>query len=550
MSISKKLAVALTALVLTLSACSSPIGQATTPLAPPVANASDRTVILPVTANGKKVLFDNSHGETAGAADWVIDGAFSDFANALAARGYRVGDLCLNRAFTLADLSGYDVFVLPEPNIPLKTSEQQALLDYAAAGGSILFIADHYNADRNLNRWDAGEIFNGYRRGAFGNPTKGMTAGEIASAAMQGVTSTDWLATNFGVRFRYNALGNVNATDIVASSQAFGITAGVSAFAMHAGATVAILNPTVAKGIVYLPATSAKWSNAVDQGVYNGGGRAEGPMVAVAKKGAGKAAFIGDSSPVEDATPKYKREDTGGTKTTYAGWSEVNDATLMVQLVDWLAVRESYTNLSQVAGLTLDTATSLLAMENPASSTEPQAEPWSTPAAGYLWYDQSTFKTGAYKYASTPATGLSEGFESGSKTAYASASVTLSSGSWTMADALIGKDSADHKIGAAAARVRNTGTLTMNFSVANGIGTVSVAHAVYGSDGSSAWSLWYSTNSGSTWTQAGSSVTTSSASLGTASFTVNKSGAVRLQIRKTSGGSNRINLDSISATTY
>ena len=36
---------------------------------------------------GKKVLFDNTHEQTAGAADWVIDGAFSDFANALANNG-------------------------------------------------------------------------------------------------------------------------------------------------------------------------------------------------------------------------------------------------------------------------------------------------------------------------------------------------------------------------------------------------------------------------------------------------------------------------------
>ena len=34
--------------------------------------------------NGKKVLFDNTHGQTAGTADWVIDGGFSDFGNGIA----------------------------------------------------------------------------------------------------------------------------------------------------------------------------------------------------------------------------------------------------------------------------------------------------------------------------------------------------------------------------------------------------------------------------------------------------------------------------------
>ena len=79
------------------------------------------------------------------------------------------------------------------------------------------------------------------------------------------------------------------------------------------------------------------------------------------KVGAGKAAFIGDSSPVEDATPKYLREENGATKKTYDGFKEVDDATFLVNTVKWLAVKESYTSLAQVPGLTFDTATSLLA---------------------------------------------------------------------------------------------------------------------------------------------------------------------------------------------
>ncbi|WP_169089823.1 lamin tail domain-containing protein [Paenibacillus sp. PL91] len=350
------------------------------------------------TANGKKVLFDNTHGQTAGAADWVIDGAFSDFGNALANEGYDVKELRKSTPIVLSDLSDYDVFVVGEANIPYKATEQAAMLQYVQNGGSIFFIADHYNADRNKNRWDSSEAFNGYRRGAWSNPAQGMNAEESSSAAMSGVVSSDWLGSNFGVRFRYNALGNVTANQIAAPAQAFNITAGVSTVAMHAGSTLAIIDPNKAKGIVYLPATTAKWSNAVDQGVYAGGGIAEGPYAAISKVGAGKAAFIGDSSPVEDATPKYKREETGGTKTTYAGFQEQDDATLLVNVVNWLALQESYTSLNQVSGLTLDQPTPLLAIENPQTSTEPQSEPWSAPAAGYKWYDPSTFKAGSYGY--------------------------------------------------------------------------------------------------------------------------------------------------------
>jgi DNA/RNA endonuclease YhcR with UshA esterase domain len=345
---------------------------------------------------GKKILFDNTHGQTAGAADWVIDGAFSDFGNALANDGYDVKELRKTSPITYNDLQEYDVFVIAEANIPFKQSEQLAMEQYVNNGNSIFFIGDHYNADRNKNRWDGSESMNGYRRGAWADPAQGMSTDERNSTAMQDVVSSDWLGSKFGVRFRYNALGDITANDIVAPAQAFGITTGVSTVAMHAGSTLAIMDPTKAKGIVYLPATNAAWGNAVDQGVYNGGGIAEGPYVAVSKVGAGKAAFIGDSSPVEDVTPKYLREETGTKKTTYDGFKEQNDGVLLVNLINWLSEDESYTSLDQVSNLQLDQATALLPIETPQTSTEPQAEPWSAPAAGYKWWDSSTYKAGSY----------------------------------------------------------------------------------------------------------------------------------------------------------
>ncbi|MEC0236434.1 endonuclease [Paenibacillus kribbensis] len=345
---------------------------------------------------GKKVLFDNTHGQTSGAADWVIDGGFSDFGQALANRGYDVHELRKATPITYNDLKDYDVLVTAEPNIPFKQSEQAAMEQYVKAGNSIFFIGDHYNADRNKNRWDGSESMNGYRRGAWEDPAKGMSSEERSSAAMQGVVSSDWLGSQFGVRFRYNALGDITANQIVEPAQAFGITAGVSNVAMHAGSTLAIIDPTKAKGIVYLPETNQAWGNAVDQGVYNGGGIPEGPYAAVSKVGLGKAAFIGDSSPVEDATPKYLREETGTKKTTYDGFKEQDDAVLLVNLIEWLSKKEGYTSLTDVKSLQLDQPTALLPFEEPQASTEPQAEPWSAPAAGYKWWDQQTFKAGSY----------------------------------------------------------------------------------------------------------------------------------------------------------
>lgn len=145
---------------------------------------------------------------------------------------------------------------------------------------------------------------------------------------------------------------------------------------------------------------------------------------------------------------------------------------------------------------------------------------------------------------------VTEGFEAGSKTSYAVADVTLGTGTWTLDEALIGTSSSDYKVGAKSARVRNAGRLTMKFDRSAGASTVTVRHAAYGTDSNGSWGLYYSSNQGSTWTQAGSSVTTSGHTLATASFTINVSGAIRLQLRKLDGGSNRINFDDIVINDY
>ncbi|HST51999.1 MAG TPA: DNA/RNA non-specific endonuclease, partial [Pyrinomonadaceae bacterium] len=147
------------------------------------------------------------------------------------------------------------------------------------------------------------------------------------------------------------------------------------------------------------------------------------------------------------------------------------------------------------------------------------------------------------------ATTTTEGFESGSKTAYAAADVSLSTGWWYFDDALIGNLSTDRKTGAASARIRNTGSIKTDFDFSSA-GTVTIQHAVFGTDGSSTWELWDSTNGGTSYTKVGSTITTSSTSLQTATFNVNSSVAVRLSIRKTGGGANRINIDNVTVNSF
>lgn len=141
-----------------------------------------------------------------------------------------------------------------------------------------------------------------------------------------------------------------------------------------------------------------------------------------------------------------------------------------------------------------------------------------------------------------------EGFESGSKGSYTAADVTISTGIWNLNDALIGNSTADAFIGTQSTRIRNSGKATMKFDRTTGAGTVTIKHGKYGSDASTTWQLWCSVNSGSSWTQIGSTVTTSSTTLATATFSPNISGPVRCEVRKTDGTANRTNIDDISIT--
>ena len=120
----------------------------------------------PTSKDEPTVLFDRSHAQTAGAADWTSDGAFSDYADSFKSQGYQVKDIDGQANIDEQTLNQAAILVIPEANVPFKTSEQEAIANYVKQGGKVVFISDHYNADRNLNRIDSSEAMNGYRRGA------------------------------------------------------------------------------------------------------------------------------------------------------------------------------------------------------------------------------------------------------------------------------------------------------------------------------------------------------------------------------------------------
>ena len=145
-----------------------------------------------------------------------------------------------------------------------------------------------------------------------------------------------------------------------------------------------------------------------------------------------------------------------------------------------------------------------------------------------------------------------ETFDAGTKPDYATGPVTLGTGAWTFTDALLGADAADRRNGTQAARLEGSGRLTMEFYLPNGASTVTVQHAVYGTDASSSWELWAQSQSCNCnkWTKVGATVLSTSATLQAAAFTVNIPGSVKFEVRKTSGGAARLDIDDFTVAPY
>lgn len=145
------------------------------------------------------------------------------------------------------------------------------------------------------------------------------------------------------------------------------------------------------------------------------------------------------------------------------------------------------------------------------------------------------------------AQNLTEDFEQGRKGAYAIGNVVFRTGGWLLQDALIGSSEQDHKAGKQSIRIKNNGKLSMLFEV-DGAATITVKHAVYGDDAASEWALFVAENGNHDFVQIGTTITSSSPNLQTAAFNINKTGRLRFEIRKLSGGKNRINIDDFTIT--
>lgn len=388
--------------------------------------------------NGKVVLFDNTHDNCASSADWVIDGGFSDFADALVKEGYTVKEyrgvdknhdgairfyddrnLPKSEEGTSADkneavitydgIKNADVFVTAESNRPMRESEEDALKRFVADGKGVYFIADHYDSDRNCNTWDSTEVYDGYNRCDNSSYNMGGVYGDVRNPKD---AAKGWLSETFGLRYRFNAVDSdpsykpsTGASDVRPASETDGITNGVSKeITMDAGSTIAITDPNKAKGIVYFKDSDKlqAWHSGVENS-HGGssmyfGGHKEGAVAAISKPDKGRAAFLSDSSPVEDSTAKYRSSYSGKIKSNYDGWNEVgNAAQLSVNIVNWLAdSSENYTGFGSTNHPKDEYGETYDPMADVEKSDPNNGQPWSTNKPSFDPWNTDTWAEGSY----------------------------------------------------------------------------------------------------------------------------------------------------------
>ena len=208
----------------------------------------DRFNVLASGSAGPVVLFDNSHAETAGNADWTVTGAYSDFADTLRHHGFTIRSVD-NGQIDQAALNGVAVVVLPEPNHRLAPGEVSALTAFVQGGGGLFAIGDHGGSDRDNDGWDSPMILNE-------------------------------LTPQMGIKFNYDKYSESPLKPSIADSA---IVTGVSALGAWGGCSLTL---------------SGNAKVELTYGAANG----SRPFVASSTFWSGRVVAIGDSSPLDDGT--------------------------------------------------------------------------------------------------------------------------------------------------------------------------------------------------------------------------------------------------------
>ena len=283
----------------------------------------------PPTGGGKKFLFDASHAETAGNADWVLDvdagvvprfptpaasgitsstpesywtAALSSWGVALVKLGNTVESLPQGVAITYGnasnpqDLSNYSVYVVDEPNTLFTASEKAAIVRFVQNGGGLFMISDHNISDRNGDGYDSPAIWNDLMS------NNGVQANPFGFS----IELTNISETTSNVRTGTNPILS-------------GTQGAVTQLKFSNGATIAT-NSSAAQGLIW-QGSKSQTSNS-------------GIMCASSTFGTGRVVVISDSSPADDGTGEPGNN-------LFPGWTEVaSHAKLHLNASLWLAKQQ------------------------------------------------------------------------------------------------------------------------------------------------------------------------------------------------------------------
>jgi len=291
---------------------------------------------LTLFAQQKSVLFDAAHSQTAGNADWTLDedscgtaqrfptpdqagitsstaetywsGAFSAMGVDLVKKGFHVESLPVGARISYGDstnaqdLSHYNVFVIPEPNIAFTSAEITAIRNFVSNGGGLFMISDHAGADRNNDGIDAAGVFNQL----------------MGSPSIFGITFNDNSADKTLGWFDDHPDGNftTDTTSPIIWTGTFGIPSSSRGLGLFGSTTMTISG--AAKGHVWKSTVTA--------------GSTTGVTFATSTYGSGRVAAVGDSSTGEDATNSCSH-------TTYLGYNDpsYDNGLIYANAVSWLA---------------------------------------------------------------------------------------------------------------------------------------------------------------------------------------------------------------------
>ena len=290
---------------------------------PGVATASPHRPVSPVAAT-HRILFDDSKAEQAGNADWVIStsmpdplgqdsspqsetdwtGAISSWGVALQKTGdYSLKTLPPGSTITYGgggalDLSNFDEFVLPEPNVQLSAAEKTAIMTFVQNGGGLFLISDHNGSDRNNDGWDSPKVLNDL-------------------LTNNGVDNSDPFGFSVDVK-------NINTDDPVVTQGSNPIVDGafgtVTGSILRSGTTFTMH-----------PADNPDVSAAVWLSTANQSGTTDA-FVVTSTFGSGRVAIWGDSSAIDDGTG-------ASGENLFNGWQDPagSDAEIGLNTTAWLA---------------------------------------------------------------------------------------------------------------------------------------------------------------------------------------------------------------------